>query len=206
MIDISPKTCEILDNFEQSSDKLLIMSGAYRSLKTTAASFAVLHIINKHPSGKFMILGKTLDSIKRNVVSSLIECLGGDNVIYKGGNSPSVYVCGKEFECIGCSDVKSAEIVKGSTRHGILVDEAIVIPKLTWRSGLVPTVAAWSRAYSDDESWESQPLAAQGLHKEPDDKHDNLSTTDVRQPIPDRVRQLYEGHAHGYQLQTLYPW
>lgn len=136
MIDISPKTCEILDNFEQSSDKLLIMSGAYRSLKTTAASFAVLHIINKHPSGKFMILGKTLDSIKRNVVSSLIECLGGDNVIYKGGNSPSVYVCGKEFECIGCSDVKSAEIVKGSTRHGILVDEAIVIPKLTWEVAL----------------------------------------------------------------------
>ena len=77
-------------NFEGFSDKasefyfesnafINIAHGSVRSGKTITASLRFIHYIDKSPHKKFLITGKTRDTIKRNVIDDMLLMMDGDS-------------------------------------------------------------------------------------------------------------------------------
>lgn len=124
--DFSPKA---LDFFKNSNAFINIAYGSVRSSKTITATYRfIIHMIYS-PHKKFLITGKTRDTIKRNVIDDMLGMLVGsfdcsyshfDGVLKFGDNT--VYV-------VGLSDEGATSRVQGLTVAGWLGDELAVCPE-----------------------------------------------------------------------------
>lgn len=124
--DFSPKA---LDFFKNSNAFINIAYGSVRSSKTITATYRfIIHMIYS-PYKKFLITGKTRDTIKRNVIDDMLGMLVGsfdcsyshfDGVLKFGDNT--VYV-------VGLSDEGATSRVQGLTVAGWLGDELAVCPE-----------------------------------------------------------------------------
>jgi PBSX family phage terminase large subunit len=122
------KQKEILREMRASECKILILEGAVRSGKTTLASKYVPLLLERCPVGDFVIAGVSLDTIKRNVVSNLINVFGDKFVKFVQGRR-EVYVAGRTFHCIGATDDRGEHKLRGMTIAGALVDETVLLPE-----------------------------------------------------------------------------
>lgn len=74
-----------------------------------------------------VIIGRTLDTIYRNVITTLRELLGDDAVRYTRGANVAV-ILGVEVDIIGASDARSEGRIRGMTIRLAYVDEASLLP------------------------------------------------------------------------------
>ena len=79
------------------------------------------------PEGELAIVGRTQDTIKRNIVSPLLEMLGVDVKYYSGKRELSLY--GRTIHLIGASDERAEAKIRGPTFAGAYVDEITLIPE-----------------------------------------------------------------------------
>lgn len=98
-----------------------IWTGAIRSGKTTAANLAFLRFVREAPPGHLAIVGKTLDTIRRNVLSGLKE-LHPESVKFRR-HSGHATILGRDIELIGAGDRTAEERIRGLTLAGAYVDE-----------------------------------------------------------------------------------
>lgn len=107
-----------------------ILYGSFRSAKTVAMIDRWLLFItsNKAPTKPFAIIGKTLDTINRNILSILSERLGKQYFTYSLGLREAT-IFGKRHFLIGVNDDRAASKIRGLTLGGILGDEVSTWPK-----------------------------------------------------------------------------
>lgn len=122
--DLSPKQRYSLAN---SDARLNIWEGAVRSGKSFSALLRFIEFAMSDIVGDFVIIGKTEDALKRNVISELSRLLGAE-LRYMSGKR-ELYIFNRKCHVIGANDDRSEGKIRGSTFAAALVDEATTIPE-----------------------------------------------------------------------------
>ena len=125
-----PKGSKHWRSINESNSFINILYGSFRSAKTVAMIDRwLLFITSKNaPTKPFAIIGKTLDTINRNILSILDERLGKQNFTYSLGLREAT-IFGKRHFLIGVNDDRAASKIRGLTLGGILGDEVSTWPK-----------------------------------------------------------------------------
>ena len=113
----------------------IICDGAVRSGKTLSMSLGfVCWATACFDRQQFALCGKTIVSLRRNVVHELIPLLGGLGLGCRERRSENLLVISGEghentFHLIGGKDEGSAALIQGATFAGVLMDEVALMPR-----------------------------------------------------------------------------
>lgn len=102
-----------------------------RSGKTFASLIRFDQFVKDGPPGEYAILGKSRDTIKRNVLGPLKDILGKRFTYSIGRSEAQLY--GKTIHLIGANDDRSEHKIRGLTLAGCYVDEMTIIPECVWK-------------------------------------------------------------------------
>jgi PBSX family phage terminase large subunit len=121
---------------EARNVKISLWVGAVSAGKTIASLFALLVAIRAtQGTGLIVIMGKTLQTIERNIIAPLQDArLFGDlaaTVVHTRGSNVAL-ILGKEVELVGANNVTAEEKIRGSTIELGYVDEATLLPIGFW--------------------------------------------------------------------------
>jgi PBSX family phage terminase large subunit len=121
---------------ESSGRRLSIWSGAVRSGKTIASLIAFLiALAAAPPTGLVLIVGRTLQTIERNILDPLQEPgLFGPiaGLVHHTRGSTTAVILGRTVHLIGASDARAEGRIRGATVHLAYVDEATLLPEGFW--------------------------------------------------------------------------
>ncbi|MGN0583852.1 MAG: PBSX family phage terminase large subunit [Ruminococcus sp.] len=114
----------------------IICDGAVRSGKTLCMSIGfVLWALSEFDGADFAICGKTITSLKRNLVTPLLRTLrsmGFDCMEKNSSNYADISMEGFgscRFYFFGGRDESSAALIQGITLSGVLMDEVVLMPR-----------------------------------------------------------------------------
>lgn len=113
----------------------IICDGAVRSGKTTCMTVSfVLWAFYRFDDANFALCGKTITSLRRNIVVSLLPLLSKLGFEYKEKLSQNLIEIsnGKaknRFYLFGGRDESSASLIQGMTLTGVLLDEVALMPR-----------------------------------------------------------------------------
>lgn len=127
----SPISARQHESISQSTARVNIWDGSIRSGKTIASIIRFLIAIEFGPtSGSIVMIGRTRDSVWRNVIAPLQDS-GLFSLISKAivGNygAPTVMILGRTVHILGAHDVKAEKSLRGLTVALAYVDEVTVI-------------------------------------------------------------------------------
>ena len=113
----------------------IVCDGAVRSGKTLAMGLSFfLWAMTSFDGKKFGVCGKTISSLRRNVLSEILpklEALGAKYREKRTENLVTVQFRGREnqFYIFGGRDESSASLIQGITFAGVLLDEVVLMPR-----------------------------------------------------------------------------
>ena len=113
----------------------IVCDGAVRSGKTLAMGLSFfLWAMVSFDGMRFGVCGKTISSLRRNVLSEILPRLEGMGAVWKEKrteNSVTVTFMGhrNQFYIFGGRDESSASLIQGITFAGVLLDEVALMPK-----------------------------------------------------------------------------
>jgi PBSX family phage terminase large subunit len=115
---------------------ITLWAGAVSSGKTIASLFAFLFAVrNAQGTGLIVIVGKTLQTIERNLLDPLMSYkLFGPlsrGVKHTKGSGTAV-IFGRTVDLVGANDIRAEEKIRGSTVEIGYVDEATLLPYGFW--------------------------------------------------------------------------
>ena len=119
----------------ECSKEAIVCDGAVRSGKTVAMGLSFFLWAQSCFDGKkFGVCGKTIQSLRRNVLSEILPMLEGLGAVWqekRSENLVTVQFLGHEnrFYIFGGRDESSASLIQGITFAGILMDEVALMPK-----------------------------------------------------------------------------
>ncbi len=134
----SKKQLEVLSWWqkpEYSQFDAIICDGAVRSGKTSCMSISfAAWAMREFSSTDFAICGKTITSVKRNLVNGLIRDLKelGFSVSEKASRNyfdVTFRSTTNRFYVFGGKDESSASLIQGMTLGGVLLDEVVLMPR-----------------------------------------------------------------------------
>lgn len=120
---------------EYCGKEAIVCDGAVRSGKTLAMGLGFfLWAMTCFRGQKFGVCGKTIQSLRRNVLSEILprlEKLGASWKERRSENLVTVQFCGREnqFYIFGGRDESSASLIQGITFAGVLLDEVALMPR-----------------------------------------------------------------------------
>jgi PBSX family phage terminase large subunit len=120
-----------LISFADSDARINIWQGAVRSGKTYISLWRFLHELCDGPDGEYVIITKTYDSFKRNLLPNLARMIGADAQYYYGKRELSIW--GKTIHVVGADDERAESKIRGPTFAGAYVDEATIIPESVFK-------------------------------------------------------------------------
>ena len=104
--------------------RINILHGSIRSGKTVVSLFKfALEVATYPPDAKFLMVGVTLDTLKRNCLDILDEILPSGSFVYSLGNKTG-YLYGHQVYLEGANDSQSMRKIRGMTLTGAYLDEA----------------------------------------------------------------------------------
>ncbi len=113
----------------------IICDGAVRSGKTLCMSISfILWSFYRFSDSSFAICGKTITSLRRNVITPLLPVLSQMGFTVKELKSANVIIIQKgkrrnRFYLFGGRDESSASLIQGMTLSGVLLDEVALMPR-----------------------------------------------------------------------------
>lgn len=116
--------------------RINLWEGAVSSGKTIASLWAWMLFVAEAPTtGELVMIGKTRDSLYRNVLQPLMnpdlfEDLAAQVEYNPGAATAKIF--GRLVHIIGANDVKSENKIRGMTCVGAYVDEATLLPETFW--------------------------------------------------------------------------
>jgi len=117
--------------------RINVWHGAVSSGKTVASLLAFLFAVVRAPeNGLIFIVGRTLDTIGRNVIEPLQQPMGpfGPFARYvhwnRGANTAVIF--GRVVHLVGANDVRAEGRIRGATAALMYIDEASLIPEAFW--------------------------------------------------------------------------
>lgn len=111
--------------------EMVIAEGSIRAGKTIAMidSF-IMWSIHQHQNQSFIIAGKSIGALKRNVLKPLFEILLAKGIKYKYHRSDHYVQIGTNiFYCFGANNESSQDVLQGLTAAGAYLDEVALMPK-----------------------------------------------------------------------------
>lgn len=124
-----PFSSKQLDFIRNSNARLNIADGAVRAGKTIACNVRWLDYIATGPKGDLALLGKTRDTLQRNVLATLFEIVGDGNYHWVNKQSGELIILGRRCYCFGAANEEAESKLRGATFAGALCDEANLYPK-----------------------------------------------------------------------------
>ena len=117
---------------KKNADKsVIIADGSIRSGKTIAMIVSFLFFaMETFEDTDFIVAGKTISSLKRNVVNPMlriIEAYGWSYRYNRGGNYITIGT--NTFYLFGASSEAAQDVLQGMTAGGAFADEAALMPK-----------------------------------------------------------------------------
>lgn len=138
----SPKQLGVI---EAADARVNLLDGPVRSGKTMASIVWWINYVATSPHDKFLMTGKTKDTLYRNVLNDMFSMVGSKN--YKYNKSEGVlHMFGKEIYCVGANDEKSEGRIRGMTVAGWYADEITLHPKSFVNQGLARTSIEGAKA------------------------------------------------------------
>lgn len=136
LLDVPSLSAKQLASVRQARARINVWSGAIRSGKTVASLLRWLMYVRNAPlGGRLVMVGRTKDTINRNVFAVLQDPLIfgvlADEVKYTPGANVA-YIFGRIVDVIGANDARSESRLRGMTCAGAYVDEATLLPKEFW--------------------------------------------------------------------------
>ncbi len=135
----SPKQKQVLSWWvpgnQHHSKEAIVCDGAVRSGKTMAMGLSFfLWAMVTFDKRQFGICGKTIASLRRNVLSEILPRLEGLGAVWKEKRTENlviIHFLGREnrFYIFGGRDESSASLIQGITFAGILLDEVALMPQ-----------------------------------------------------------------------------
>ena len=113
----------------------IICDGAVRSGKTLAMGLSFfLWAMSCFQGQKFGVCGKTISSLRRNVLSEILPELGKLGAVWKEKRTENLLILRlwgheNQFYTFGGRDESSASLIQGITFAGILLDETALMPR-----------------------------------------------------------------------------
>ena len=123
------------ENSKYKSKDAVICDGAVRSGKTFCMSLSfIIWAFSRFSDSSFALCGKTIKSVKRNVVTPLLSPLKelGFTVDFKSSENLLTISKGNRvnrFYLFSGKDESSASLIQGMTLSGILLDEVALMPR-----------------------------------------------------------------------------
>lgn len=115
------------DSILDSVARINVWHGSIRSGKTIASIVRWLLFVRTAPPGPLAMIGKTRETIYRNVVDVMADMLPGA-VQYTRG-APTIRVLGRLVHVIGANDARAEGRLRGLTLAGAYVDEITLVPE-----------------------------------------------------------------------------
>lgn len=114
------KTLRLLRN--GGLKRLNILEGSVRSGKTYVSLIMWAFWVAKRGEGRYLMAGKTLNSLKRNILDTLSEIFGEDNISFSLPKKEA-YIFGRKIFLESCADSRSEGRIRGMTLDGAYCDE-----------------------------------------------------------------------------------
>ena len=115
------------NSYAESTARYNIWVGAIRSGKSFASLLRFVKFIRQGPKGPVVIIGKSREAIKRNVIGPLRDLLGSHITYYAGKGEAQVG--DRLIHVIGANDERAEHKIRGATFAGAYVDEITIIPE-----------------------------------------------------------------------------
>ncbi|WP_134324547.1 PBSX family phage terminase large subunit [Cumulibacter soli] len=121
----------------RSPDPLHLWEGAVRSGKTTASVLAWCAYVDAlAPPGPLIMIGKTKDTIRRNVLDEIDAYFGDASPLAHTAGANEGRLFGRRVHMVGANDAKAESRIRGLTLAGAYVDEATLLPNESYWSML----------------------------------------------------------------------
>lgn len=109
--------------------RINILEGSVRSGKTYSSLILwALWLYSRPVTGKYLMVGKTMTTLKRNCLEPLLALLGENNMSYSVPGKRAM-IFGRAVDLEGASDARSEEKIRGVTLHGAYIDEITLAPQ-----------------------------------------------------------------------------
>lgn len=109
--------------------RLNIWEGSVRAGKTVASIFRWLRFVKEVPLGSPLLMtGRTNRTLERNIVWPIIDIVGGSRAFYNRGTG-ELRLFGRLIDCLGASDERAQEKIRGATFFGAYGDEVSLWPE-----------------------------------------------------------------------------
>jgi PBSX family phage terminase large subunit len=111
----------------ESDARLNIWTGPVRSAKTVHSLIRWLEYAATAPQGALLMIGKTEDTLERNILAPMQEATDGAFTYSKGKHR--AYLYGREIYLIGANDERAEQKIRGMTAAGAYGDEVTLWPE-----------------------------------------------------------------------------
>ena len=109
--------------------RINILEGSVRSGKTFSSLILwALWLATRPADGKYLMVGKTITTLKRNCLDPLQQLLGQENMQFAAA-SKRARIFGRTVELEGAANSESENKIRGLTLHGAYVDEITLVPR-----------------------------------------------------------------------------
>ncbi len=120
---LSPKQEQTIALLKEDGLKRLnILEGSVRSGKTYVSLILWAFWIAVRGNGRYLMAGKTLNTLKRNLLEPLAEIFGEDNFAYSLSKKEA-FLFGIRLHLEGCADSRAEGRIRGMTLDGAYCDE-----------------------------------------------------------------------------------
>ncbi len=119
-----------IQSFKESVAKINIWEGSVRSGKTFISLLRFVDYVKKCDEGSFVVISRTYDSFKKNLLDLLCDFAQGNSKHYQGKRE--LHMFGKVIHVVGADDERAEAKIRGSTFQGAYVDEITIIPRSVW--------------------------------------------------------------------------
>ncbi|MFM9613904.1 PBSX family phage terminase large subunit [Streptomyces niveiscabiei] len=151
-LDRLPLSRKQLLSIGQATARINLWHGSVRSGKTIASLLAfVIAVATAGPSGLIIIVGRSLQTIERNVLEPLQDRalfgLLARHVVHTRGATTAT-ILGRTVHLIGAADARAEGRVRGLTAQLAYVDEATLLPEAFWTQLLARLSVPGARLYA----------------------------------------------------------
>lgn len=110
---------------------MIIADGSIRSGKTISMIDSFVTWAQYSFDGQaFIIAGRSMGSLKRNIIRPMLQILSAKGLKYEYNRSENVIkIGGNEYYCFGAANEASQDVLQGLTAAGALADEAALFPQ-----------------------------------------------------------------------------
>lgn len=138
MSGLSPKQIKSIREAINGTARVNMWHGAVRSGKTMSSILAWLDFVDRGPSGNLVMIGKTKDTLRANVLDEIDKYFGPEATPLEhtpGANTGRLF--GRTVYMLGANDAKAEGSLRGRTLVGSYVDEATLLPNEQYWSQLI---------------------------------------------------------------------